>query len=173
MYLISVYFDEKTNKILSGYINKIAEKTGNTFMIDNAVPPHLTISAIETKNEDALRERFLNQKEVLASGQIQIVSIGQLLPYVMYGIPVLGEYLQGLSRSIYDSVVDIDETIVSKYYTPGSWLPHITLGKTLDKEQMQKAFFVMQDCFTPFTATVKSVGLSKVNPYRDIERFSL
>ena len=35
MYLISVYFDNKSNKIISDYINKIAQKTGNTFMTDN------------------------------------------------------------------------------------------------------------------------------------------
>lgn len=27
MYLISVYFDDKSNKIISNYINKIAQKT--------------------------------------------------------------------------------------------------------------------------------------------------
>ena len=43
MYLVSVYFDDKSNKIISDYINKIAQKTGNTFMTDNHVPPHLTI----------------------------------------------------------------------------------------------------------------------------------
>ena len=32
MYLVSVYFDEKTNRILNRYIRIIAEKTGNTFM---------------------------------------------------------------------------------------------------------------------------------------------
>lgn len=39
MYLVSVYFDDKSNKIISDYINKIAQKTGNTFMTDNHVPP--------------------------------------------------------------------------------------------------------------------------------------
>ena len=47
MYLISVYFDDKSNKIISNYINKIAQKTGNTFMTDNHVPPHLTIMSVE------------------------------------------------------------------------------------------------------------------------------
>ena len=39
MYLISVYFDEQANKNLQRYINIIADKTGNTFMTDNNVPP--------------------------------------------------------------------------------------------------------------------------------------
>ena len=47
MYLVSVYFDEKTNKILNRYIRIIAEKTGNTFMTEHNVPPHMTLSSIE------------------------------------------------------------------------------------------------------------------------------
>ena len=51
MYLISVYFDDKSNKIISNYINKIAQKTENTFMTDNHVPPHLTIMSVEAREE--------------------------------------------------------------------------------------------------------------------------
>ena len=56
MYLVSVYFDDKSNKIISDYINKIAQKTGNTFMTDNHVPPHLTIMSVEAREEDKLTE---------------------------------------------------------------------------------------------------------------------
>lgn len=37
MYLLSAYFDAHTNKTMNRYIGKIAEKTGNTFMIENQV----------------------------------------------------------------------------------------------------------------------------------------
>ena len=52
MYLISIYFDEKTNKSIEKYIQRVAEVTGNTFMLDNQVPPHITVAAAETKQED-------------------------------------------------------------------------------------------------------------------------
>lgn len=54
MYLVSVYFDKTAEHILQRYINKIAEKTGNSFMTDNNVPPHMTISAIEARSENVL-----------------------------------------------------------------------------------------------------------------------
>ena len=50
MYHISLYFDEKTNKIIQQYINLIAKKSGNTYMLDNQVPPHITLSAFDTQN---------------------------------------------------------------------------------------------------------------------------
>lgn len=54
MYLVSVYFDKTAEHILQRYINKIAEKTGNSFMVDNNVPPHMTISEIEARSENVL-----------------------------------------------------------------------------------------------------------------------
>ena len=54
MYLISVYFDEKTNNILQKYIDKVALETGNLFMEDKHVPPHMTISSIEARNVEVL-----------------------------------------------------------------------------------------------------------------------
>ena len=67
----------------------------------------------------------------------------------------------------------IPESTVSRYYKPMSWLPHITLGKTLTKEQMQMAFSVMQESFAPFEATITEIGLARVNPHSDVVRWEL
>lgn len=173
MYLVSVYFDEKTNKILQRYINQIAEKTGNAFMLEHKVPPHMTILQIEARNEDALVVRMDSLRDTLQSGVIEIVSVGMLLPYVIYATPVLNEYLLDLSKSTYQTFEGIEDTKISKYYKPMFWLPHITLGKILSKEQIISAVEVMQNQFVPITAMVTEIGLAKVNPHEDIVRFKL
>ena len=104
MYLVSVYFDKTAEHILQRYINKIAEKTGNSFMTDNNVPPHMTISAIEARSENALLGAMDNLRNSLSNGTISIVSVGQLLPYVFYATPVLNGYLQDLSEKVFDEV---------------------------------------------------------------------
>ena len=124
MYLISAYFDENTNKILKHLQQRIADKTGNDFMIRNNVMPHLTISAIEARNVDVLipafekvcRERLqpLDEKGVVnINNTINIVSVGQLFPRVIYAAPVLNEYMMNLSISIYNEFATIPETIIS------------------------------------------------------------
>ena len=70
MYLVSVYFDKTAVHILQRYINKIAEKTGNSFMVDNNVPPHMTISAIEARSENALLGAMDNLRNSLSNGTI-------------------------------------------------------------------------------------------------------
>ena len=54
MYLISAYFDEKAQKTMERYMRRIAEKSGNSFMTDNHVPPHLTISSVEARSGELL-----------------------------------------------------------------------------------------------------------------------
>lgn len=173
MYLISAYFDEKANKVIQGYIDKIAEMTGNDFMTKNNVPPHMTISAIEAKSIEVLVPAFQKLKWNIHSGQIMFASVGQLLPYVMYCTPVMNEYLLSLSKQIYEAYKDIPETSISRYYQPFSWLPHVTVAKTLDKKQMQMAFEIMQDGFSPFRARIIQIGLAKVNPHEDIVKIDL
>ena len=201
MYLISAYFDNHANKILQRYIDEVAKATGNTFMIDHKVPPHMTISSIEAKSVDVLKPAFESLAEKLAftrtrtgnssfgnnvqgnanqsnsnqsnsnlgeSNKIQIVSVGQLLPYVLYATPVLNEMLQDLQEVVYDTFKDIEDTDISRFYQPYSWLPHITLGKKMDKEQMISAVKVMQEKFAPLEAIITKIGLAKVNPHEDV-----
>mgnify|MGYP002682586241 CR=1 FL=1 len=171
MYLISIYFDEETNKILNRHIQRIAKATGNGFMTENNVPPHMTISAFDARDVKALEESFEKLKGLIEGGDVQFVSIGQLLPYVIYATPVMNEYLLNLSKYIFNAFKDIPDIRISKYYKPYSWLPHVTLGKTLDKMQIQKALEILQDSFVPFNAQIKAIGLSRVNPHRDLIRF--
>ena len=175
MYLISIYFDEVTNRKIQGYIDAVAKHTGNTYMIDGKVPPHITISSIEAK-EDKESEIILQLKDCvkqLARGKLQWVSVGTFLPYVLYLTPVLNEYLHGISSRIYESLKEIEDINISKYYRPFQWLPHTTIGKKLSQEEMKKAFAVMQKQFAPFSGTVTKIGLARTNPYGDIVIFEL
>ena len=168
MYLISIYFDEETNKTIQKYINQVAEKTGNTFMTDGKVPPHITISAFESKNEERVIKELENAANRVKSGKLQWVTVGQFLPYVIYIAPVLNEYLHSMSQEIYESLKNIEDTKISPYYRPFQWLPHTTIGKKLSQEEMSIAFDILQKNFTMFDGTVTKIGLAKTNPYRDI-----
>ena len=168
MYLISAYFDEQTNKLIGHYINHLAGKTGNTFMTDNHVPPHITISSVETNQEETLLSHFGQLGTQLSQGSLQFVSVGMFFPYVIYVTPVLNAYLQELSDTVYKAVCGIDGIRFGKFYQPTGWFPHVTLGKKLSKEEMRCAFEVMQNCFIPFEGKITSVGLARTKPYEEL-----
>ena len=173
MYLISVYFDNASSARLQSLIEQIAKASGNHYMTEKQVPPHLTLSAIEARSADILMPAVKQLQGRLGQGTIQFVTVGQLFPYVLYTMPVLNAYLQDLALQVGSAVSGIPETAVSKYYHPRSWLPHVTLGKTLSKEQMRLAFAVVQDKFSVFHAQVTALGLAKVNPHEDVLWYEL
>ena len=133
MYLISIYFDEKTNRRIQQYINKVAECTGNTFMLDGSVPPHITISAFETQNEKAVIEALERAVARLRQGTLEWVSVGEFFPYVIFLIPVLNEYLHEMSVIVNDELSNTNGIKISPYYRPFQWLPHTTIAKKLSK----------------------------------------
>lgn len=224
MYLITAYFDDSTNKKLQHLMDGVADCSGNAFMKEHGVPPHLTISAFETRRPDGLipAMEYLNERRL--QGEVQFVSVGVFLPYVMYVTPVLGAYLHGLAVEVHDavcgfererqndcdnlhkfthadsdgvcaseqndndsactfvhtvngsscndmrSVSGIEDINVNKYYNPAKWFPHVTIGKTLDEEQMRQAFSYVQKHFVPFTGRIVELGLARTNPHEDIVR---
>lgn len=173
MYLVSIYFDEKTNKKIQKFIDQVAQRTGNTFMLDGNVPPHITVSAFEALQEEQVIEVLSGVIRNLKKDSLQWVSVGQFFPYVLYITPVLNEYLHDISVQISTALLQIDGVMISPYYQPFHWLPHSTIGKTLTKEQMSIAFDVMQNSFGMFEGQVVRIGLAKPNPHRDIMSWEL
>lgn len=175
MYLISAYFDDKSNKKVQYYIDSVAKNTCNTFMLDNTVPPHITISAfdMEVKFEQRLLDMFRNGFNKTNSGEIQCVSVGTFFPYVIYLALVYNNYLHDMSIDAYNCIMQLDSVKVSTYYRPFCWMPHITVGKKLKRDEMILAFKVMQNQFAPFSGKITEIGLAKTNPYRDLEHITL
>ncbi len=173
MYLISIYFDERTDVRIRSYIKQIAKYTGNTLMLDGNVPPHITIAAFRAESEEQAKEVFQAASRDVASGMIQWVTVGSFLPGVIYISPILNEYLHQLSEIYNKEIIQCQNVQSDTRYQPFNWLPHTTLAKHLTKEQMKVGFEVMQNQFGSFEGGATKIGLSKTNPYRDIETIEL
>ena len=48
MYLISVYFDEKTDAKIQNLTKQVAKYTNNEILLERKVPPHMTISSFHS-----------------------------------------------------------------------------------------------------------------------------
>ena len=173
MYLISIYFDEAAEKRISSYMRQIGKTTGNTVMLDGNVPPHITISAFQATSDSIAREIFLQGVKSVKDGSVQWVSVGLFLSGVIYLAAILNQYLQELTETFYRETTKIQGVIVNHKYMPYSWLPHSTLAKQLSEEQMATAVEIMQRRFGPFCGKVTRIGLSKTNPYTNLEIIDL
>ena len=169
MYLISIYFDEKTNQRLKQYIEQVARKTGNTFMIDGNVPPHITVGAFETKASCEELVAALNPVlRNIHKDSVQFVSVGTFQTSSIFLSAVYSEYLHEMCKSVCHALENEENTMIRRNYQPFQWLPHVTIGKTLSKEQQLLAFEELQSSFGMLEASVVKIGLSKTNPYMDI-----
>lgn len=173
MYLVSLYFDEKTDLQIQQYINAVAKRTNNTYMLDGNVPPHITISAFESRQERTVMENLDLCMKNIHTGRIQWVSVGAFFPHVLYLSPVLNTYLYEVSVSVYDALQGVDDTCIQKCYQPFAWLPHTTIGKKLSKEELRVAFATLQESFGMFCGEGVRIGLAKTNPYKDIMTWEL
>lgn len=168
MYLISVYFDENTEKKMRGYMNRIANQSGNFAMIEGNVPPHMTISAFAGVSEKEAKDIFERIAGKINGGKLYWAAVAAFFPRVIYLSPVLNEYLHQISEITYKEVTRSEDVKLKGHYEPFAWMPHGTLAKQLTEGQMRTAFEVMQKQFAPFESKVVKIGLARTNPYEDL-----
>lgn len=173
MYLVSLYFDDKIDARIRQYIYAVAKRTNNTYMLDGNVPPHITVSAFESKEESMVIDRLNACMKDIHAGSVHFASVGVFFPHVIYLSPVLNAYLHELSVSIHGSLQEMDDMLIRKCYQPFCWLPHSTIGKKLSAEEMRVAFATLQESFGMFSGEVVKIGLAKTNPYEDIVTWEL
>ena len=173
MYLVSLYFDDKIDARIRQYIYAVAKRTNNTYMLDGNVPPHITVSAFESKEESMVIDRLNACMKDIHAGSVHFASVGVFFPHVIYLSPVLNAYLHELSVSIHGTLQEMDDMLIRKCYQPFCWLPHSTIGKKLSAEEMRVAFATLQESFGMFSGEVVKIGLAKTNPYEDIVTWEL
>ena len=76
MYLVSLYFDKQTDYILSNLMKQIARKSGNSYMLERQIPPHLTIGMVRQGKETDLLQHLDRCVKYWNRTEIAIVSIG-------------------------------------------------------------------------------------------------
>ena len=173
MYLISLYFDHVSSKKIKRFIDKAALKSGNKFMVEGGVPPHITIAAFQSNREEEIIEKLDEKVKAIKSDKITWASIGVFKSSVIFLAPVLNEYLHELSVQINSSIAEIKDISVNNFYRPFQWMPHTTIAKKLTREELIIAFQEVEKNFSIFSGEVTRIGLSKTNPYEEIAAWNL
>ena len=177
MYLVSIYFDSITDQKIREIIGQIAKNSQNKAMLDGNIPPHITISAFESRQELQKEKQIISLLDApfskLERQSLQWVSVGAFFPHVLYLMPVLNSYLHNISLTVSQHLQTIEDLSIRPYYQPFHWLPHTTVAKNLSTQEMLRAFETLQKSFGMFSGKVIKIGLSKTNPYHDIQIWEL
>lgn len=174
MYLVSLYFDDKTNQKIRSFMDCAAKKSGNTDMTDKHVPPHITLTMFETKLDEERLVAMLDSVLCEAvQGDLTWVSVGSFSFRTLFLAPVLSTYLQGLLEQVCLTLQNCEDTKIQECYRPFAWFPHTTVARRLSEEEMREAFAALQNVFSPFDGTVVRIGLSTGSPKRELATWDL
>jgi len=173
-YAVVLYFDEKIEEKIKSLIRKIANKTGNKYMVDNKIPPHITISLFQYNGKiDTVMEIIENNISLFNRNNIVIASIGIFNPSVLFIAPVINDYLLDLNKKV-NKVINInDEILLDKNYMENQWIPHISLGVKLNENELISGIKILVESFKILDIGIDRVGFAKCNPYKDIKTWKI
>lgn len=172
-YAIVLYFDDTTNKIIGNMIERIATLSGNSYMLDINIPPHVTLGCFFSDEQANLHERVESYVKSVSPFEMTFNTIGAFEPYVLFASPVKDECLTQLNDSLYKLLLNDYEPAENANYLPDRWMPHCSLAVRLDAEQFAKAKAIESEIDLPFTAQVTKIALAKCNPYNEVATWEI
>jgi 2'-5' RNA ligase len=173
-YAVVLYFDDTTNNRLQNMIDKVAQSTGVGYMKTANVPPHVTLAMVLGENEREIAnecERFAS--EIEGGKEVVFASIGVFNPFVIYLAPVMNDFLREANKAVNERLQKIAAPGNRGLYLPNNWVPHAAVAVKLNPETLKKAFAVVQEMFTPFTAKTDRLVLAKCDPYTELKIWDL
>ena len=178
-YAITLYFDSRTNELILDAMREIATATGNNYMLDNSVPPHLSLGLFHAEEEKAgeMVKLFEQFAEVLKSEDsnlsLNFNGPNNFADKVIYLSVSRDEPLMKLNRDLHQLFLPHFEAGDNRNYLPENWVPHIALAVKLSGSQFEKGFDVAKNFPLPKSAKITSATLARCNPYNEIVKIVL
>ena len=91
-YAVTLEFDKETENKIQEMIDEVARVTGCDYMKQSKIPPHVTVSALVSDNEEALLSEMESIAESMIKDFIWFANIGVFNPFVIYLGPIMNSY---------------------------------------------------------------------------------
>lgn len=174
-YAISLHFGREVNEIIYSAMNKIADQTGNRFMIENKVPPHITIGAFHAAKEE--EEKLMGLVEDFARGQqagsAQFCEVGNFNNKVLFLRPEKNNFLTKMNAELHDLLLPEFSKAENGYYLPDIWFPHTTLATGLNSSQFEKALQITGEITLPLEAAIGELAVYQCSPFAELQKYIL
>ena len=172
-YAITLEFDKETENKIQELIDEVAQKTGCAYMKQSKIPPHITVSALVSDNEEALISEMESIAETLNKNFIWFANIGVFNPFVVYLGPVMNEFLQNTCKTVNERLLTYADVGNRGRYLPNQWVPHAAIAVKLNPDTLKEAFAIVQEKFTAFGATAEKIVLARAEPYEELRSWRL
>ena len=160
-YAVSLHFSQKVNEVVISTLQAIADDTGNRFMIENKIPPHITIGAFHAAREEAAK--LLQLVEKFARGQkagsVQFGEVGNFNGKVLFLKPEKNLFLSEINNALHNLLLPEFEKAENGYYLPDIWFPHTTLATRLNQSQFSAAKEIAKQITLPLEAVIDELAV--------------
>ena len=167
-YAVVLKFDRETENKIQELVDEVAEITGCDYMKQIKIPPHITVSALVSDNEEALLLEMKSIAELVNKDFIWFANIGVFNPLVIYLGPVMNEFLQNTCRTVNERLLKYADAGNRGQYLPNQWVPHAAVAVKLTPNTLKEAFAVVQEKFSAFGAAVENIALARTEPYKEL-----
>ncbi len=178
-YAVSLHFTPDVNEIILNTMTSISELTGNAFMLENKVPPHVTIGAFHgTKETEArlmqiVQEFSRTQKHIIQSGLVRFTEVRNFNGKVLFLKPEKDTFLSTINDELHKVILPEFEAGENGYYVPEIWFPHTTLATRLNQSQFEKAVELAKKISLPLESKIQDIGFYQCSPFLELKRFPL
>lgn len=174
-YAVSLHFTPDVNKIITSAVKSIAEVTGNSFIIENKIPPHVTIGAFHAAKEDEVKliQMVDDFTETQNAGVVQFTEIGNFNGKVLFLKPEKDAFLSRINAELHTALLPEFEKAENGYYLPEIWFPHTTLATRLNPSQFEKAQEIAKQIKLSLEAIVTEISVYQCAPFEKLKCFSV
>ncbi len=180
-YSISLLFDDEVSQKLFHIKDLFARATGNSFLIENSVPAHITLGMFHVRKDEVEKlkalfsdfareivDNFSNEQKWPFS--IFFAATDNFKDKVIFLRPDEDSIciLKNINHALHEKLAGIFKAGGNRFYLPENYFPHLGLAVKLSPGQFEKACKLKVDL--PKKAEVNALSLSLCHPYCEIGR---
>ena len=144
-------------------------------MIQNKVPPHVTIGAFHgnKETEEKLIQIVNEFSKTQQAGVVKFTEVGNFNARVLFLKPEKDDFLSSINDELHKLVLPEFEAGENGYYVPEIWFPHTTLATGLNQTQYTKALELAEKISLPLEAKIDNIGFYQCSPFLELRRFTI
>lgn len=168
-YAVLFYFDSESEKTIRKIQEAICCSSRNTYLSDNGIRPHITLSLFSRDDSEDLTAGLALFAAQLADIDIKLTSIGifNTQPSVINLLPVVSEDLIRMHTDLREKLSHF-VTDFHPYYVRENWVPHCAVAISINTDEFAKAVETACALFQPLTCRISALSLVECSPYRTV-----
>ena len=168
-YAVLVYFDTASEENIRILQEEASRVSGNTYIFDNRIFPHITLSLFSKDDYQDLIEDLHVFSKRLRNIDINLTSIGifNSTPAVVNLLPVVSKDITRIHQLLHKKL-SRHECDFNPYYEEANWVPHCAVAVNISSTELMPVIETTCALFKPMVCRLSTLSLVECNPYCEV-----